>query len=588
MTITPVTLDSNEEYYSIVEFRLKADTPWAKKGFVQAREQFLMQPATQKPSLSSVAKGEKLTLSKDKKTITGKDFSVTFDFDKGTIGTLRYGEHTIITNSDLSLNAFRAFTNNDNWVFEQWFRNGLHNLQHKALAHNVKANGNGSYSYYFTVESQAPNAAKIHGSASSGRNTIEELTDKKFGENDFKFTTNQIFTVYPDGSVELQASVVSNDPNVVLPQLGYLVKLPKQYNNFTYYGRGKHDNYSDRYTGAFVGLYNNSVQAEVAPFPKPQDMGQHQETRWAALTNLRGAGAVFVGAEPLSVAALPYKAIDMTLAGHPYQLPESDGVYLQLNTGTTGLGGNSCGPRPLLRDRCFAGAHNFGFVIRPAKSNLAEVANVMANGEKPLAISRTKVGIVSISSGYTNADIYYSINNGKPQKYQAPFEHTEACTISAWFAGKENQKYTVTYDKAESLVMQVVFASSEETADGEAKNLVDGNTNTIWHSAYSVTVAKYPHWVDFDMGKMVEIKGFSFTQRDDSWSGKVKNYQIHVSEDGKNWGEPIKAGALNDSSSPQQVLFDKPVKVRYIRFTALSEHYGQDIATGAEFRVIVN
>lgn len=589
VTIKPKRLDSNAEYYVVLEFRQAADRPWAPKGFVQAREQFRIQEANNLPLLSEVAQGDALQLSPDKKMLVGKNFSVLFDFEKGTIGRLQYGNNTIIDNSNLSLNAFRAFTNNDNWVFEQWFENGLHNLQHKALAHNVKANANGSYSYYFTVASQAPNAAKIHGSASSGRNTIEELTDKKFGKDDFKFTTNQIFTVYPDGSVELQASVVSNDPNVVLPQLGYLVKLPKQYNNFTYYGRGKQDNYSDRKTGAFVGLYNNSVQGEVVPFPKPQDMGQHQDTRWAALTNLRNEGAVFVGAEPLSVAALPYKAIDMTLAGHPYQLPESDGVYLQLNIGTTGLGGNSCGPRPILRDRILAGAHNFGFVIRPAQAdNLLQAANVVANSEKPLAISRTKVGIVSISSGYTNADIYYSINNGKPQKYQAPFEHTEACTISAWFAGKQNQKYTVTYDKAESLVMQVVFASSEETTDGEAKNLVDGNTNTIWHSAYSVTVAKYPHWVDFDMGKMVEIKGFSFTQRDDDWSGKVKNYQIHVSEDGKNWGEPIKAGALSGSTSPQQVLFDKPVKVRYIRFTALSEHYGQDIATGAEFRVIVN
>ena len=587
VTITPVTLDSNEEYYSIVEFRLKADTPWAKKGFVQAREQFLMQPATQKPSLSSVAKGEKLTLSKDKKTITGKDFSVTFDFDKGTIGTLRYGEHTIIANSDLSLNAFRAFTNNDNWIYEQWFEKGLHNLHHKAIASSVKPNKEGGYTFYFTVESQAPNAAKITGGASSGRNKIEELTHQKFGTNDFKFTTNQIFTVYPDGSIELQASVVSNDASLVLPQLGYLLKLPKQYENFTYYGRGKQDNYSDRKSGAFVGLYTGKVTDEFVPFPKPQDMGQHQETRWAALTNAQGAGAVFVGAEPLSVAALPYKTIDMTLAGHPYQLPEPDGVYLQLNIGNTGLGGHSCGPRPLLRDRLLATPHNFGFVIRPAKEDLQTITNVSASGEQPLSITRSKVGKVSISTANTLATIYYSINNSKAQKYTLPFDLPNGGTVKAWFAGNETQKYTLTFGKAESTAMEVIFASSEEAGVGDAKHLVDGDPNTIWHSAYSVTVAKHPHWVDFDMGKVVNVKGFSFTQRTDSWSGKVKDYQIQLSNDGKNWGDPVKVGAFKDVSSAQQVLLDKVVKARYVRFTALSDFYGEDFATGAEFMVIL-
>ena len=531
VTIAPKRMDSKSEYIVVIEFRQAADKPWAKQGFVQAREQFVIQEAGQKPAIATVAKGDALELSPDQKMIVGKDFSVMFDFDKGTIETLKYGNNTIIENSGLALNAFRAFTNNDRWAYQQWFAKGLHNLQHKALAKSVKANADGSYSYSFTVQSQAPNAAKIEGGTASGRNKIVELTDRAFTDADFRFVTNQVFTVYPDGSIEVQASIGSNDDFVNLPQLGYLVTMPKTYFRFTYYGRGKQDNYPDRKSGAFLGIYESDVLKEVGNFPKPQDVGHHQDSRWAALTNMRGAGAIFVGTQPMDVAALPYTAQEMTLAGHPFELPNPSATYLQLNIATTGVGGNSCGPTPLQRDRVMATQHRFGFIIRPAQAKLAEAANVSASTEAP-----------------------------------------------AFVAGLINRS---------TIPMKVIFASSEEVGAGNATHLVDGNPNTIWHSAYSVTVAKHPHWVDFDLSKEVSFKGISYLPRtDEAGNGDVKDFSISVSDDAKTWKEVHKGSFSQNRGTPQQVLFKSPVKARYVRFTALSEQYGQDFASGAEFGLI--
>ena len=531
VTIAPKRMDSKSEYIVVIEFRQAADRPWAKQGFVQAREQFIIQEAGQKPAIATVAKGNALELSPDKKMIVGKDFSVMFDFDKGTIETLRYGNNTIIENSGLALNAFRAFTNNDRWAYQQWFAKGLHNLQHKALAKSVKANADGSYSYSFTVQSQAPNAAKIEGGTASGRNKIVELTDRAFTDADFRFVTNQVFTVYPDGSIEVQASIGSNDDFVNLPQLGYLVTMPKTYFRFTYYGRGKQDNYPDRKSGAFLGIYESDVLKEVVNFPKPQDMGHHQDSRWAALTNMRGAGAIFVGTQPMDVAALPYTAQEMTLAGHPFELPDPSASYLQLNIATTGVGGNSCGPTPLQRDRVMATQHRFGFIIRPAQSNLVEAANVSASTQAPAFVA----GLI----------------------------------------------------KRSTIPMKVIFASSEEVGAGNATHLVDGNPNTIWHSAYSVTVAKHPHWVDFDLSKAVSFKGISYLPRtDEAGNGDVKDFSISVSDDAKTWKEVHKGSFSYNRGTVQQVLFKAPVKARYVRFTALSEQYGQDFASGAEFGLI--
>jgi len=531
VTIAPKRMDSKSEYIVVIEFRQVADKPWAKQGFVQAREQFVIQEAGQKPAIATVAKGSALELSPDQKMIVGKDFSVMFDFDKGTIETLKYGNNTIIENSGLALNAFRAFTNNDRWAYQQWFAKGLHNLQHKALAKSVKANADGSYSYSFTVQSQAPNAAKIEGGTASGRNKIVELTDRPFTDADFRFVMNQVFTVYPDGSIEVQASIASNDDFVNLPQLGYLVTMPKTYFRFTYYGRGKQDNYPDRKTGAFLGIYESDVLKEAGNFPKPQDVGHHQDSRWAALTNMRGAGAIFVGTQPMDVAALPYTAQEMTLAGHPFELPNPSATYLQLNIATTGVGGNSCGPTPLQRDRVMATQHRFGFIIRPAQAKLAEAANVSASTEAP-----------------------------------------------AFVAGLINRS---------TIPMKVIFASSEEVGAGNATHLVDGNPNTIWHSAYSVTVAKHPHWVDFDLSKEVSFKGISYLPRtDEAGNGDVKDFSISVSDDAKTWKEVHKGSFSQNRGTPQQVLFKSPVKARYVRFTALSEQYGQDFASGAEFGLI--
>ena len=531
ITIAPKRMDSKSEYIVVIEFRQAADKPWAKQGFVQAREQFVIQEAGQKPAIATVAEGSALELSPDQKMIVGKDFSVMFDFDKGTIETLKYGNNTIIENSGLALNAFRAFTNNDRWAYQQWFAKGLHNLQHKALAKSVKANADGSYSYSFTVQSQAPNAAKIEGGTASGRNKIVELTDRPFTDADFRFVTNQVFTVYPDGSIEVQASIASNDDFVNLPQLGYLVTMPKTYFRFTYYGRGKQDNYSDRKTGAFLGIYESDVLKEAGNFPKPQDVGHHQDSRWAALTNMRGAGAIFVGTQPMDVAALPYTAQEMTLAGHPFELPNPSATYLQLNIATTGVGGNSCGPTPLQRDRVMATQQRFGFIIRPAQAKLAEAANVSASTEAP-----------------------------------------------AFVAGLINRS---------TIPMKVIFASSEEVGAGNATHLVDGNPNTIWHSAYSVTVAKHPHWVDFDLSKEVSFKGISYLPRtDEAGNGDVKDFSISVSDDAKTWKEVHKGSFSYNRGTVQQVLFKAPVKARYVRFTALSEQYGQDFASGAEFGLI--
>ena len=536
------------DYYINFEFELAEDMPWAKKSFVQAAEQLhWSENKVEKSPIASVAKGEKLTLSKDQKTLIGKDFSVQFDFEKGTIAKLQYGEQPIVENSNFQLNAFRAFVNNDVWAYQQWFNKGLHNLQHKALSHKVTKNANGSYSFAFTVQSQAPNGAQLVGKPSAADHRIEEFTNKPFDNDNFRFVTNQVFTVYPDGSIELQAAIASNEPSAVLPQIGYQLKLPKQFKHTTYYGRGAQDNYSDRKTGAFVGIYNDDVTFPLpeggSSFPKPQDMGHHQDTRWVALKNDENKIGVLLVANPtMDFSALAHSPQQLTLAGHPYQLPESDATYLQLNASTTGVGGNSCGPTPLVRDRVMASPTHFGFIIRP----------------------------IEVSTSATDEN----------EKIAAQAQVTPSTPAPTFPTGLE---------KTKGIPMKVIFASSEEVDLGEATHLIDNDPSTIWHSAYSITVAKYPHWVDFDLMKEILVTGISYLPRSDEYkTGDIKDFSVSVSNDGQHWEEVHKGTFPLKDGSPQKSIFAKPVKARYLRFTALSEQYGQDYVSGAELQILID
>ena len=68
-------------------------------------------------------------------------------------------------------------------------------------------------------------------------------------------------------------------------------------------------------------------------------------------------------------------------------------------------------------------------------------------------------------------------------------------------------------------------------------------------------------------------------------NGRIKDYEIYVSEDGKAWGEPVAKGTWKNSGNEQSATFKAPAKGRHLKLVALSEATGQKFATIAEFDV---
>lgn len=599
-------LDPKSEYFVKVQFLLGNDKPWAKKGYVQMEEQLRVRGAeTAAPTLATVNKdGGKLSRVTEGNltTIKGDNFTAKFDGKTGALYALTYGNKTIIRDGEgPKLDAFRAPTDNDAGIGypNAWWQNGLYDLTHKVLATNVTTKKNGTIQLSYTVESQgAYGSRQTYGNTDRKKGPVYSFdVDKRtLGADDLKFTTNQVYTVYPDGSIELQSAVSANKANIVLPRIGYALELPSDLKQFSYYGRGPVNNYNDRKTGQFIEQHSSPVVGTDIMLAKPQAMGNREEVRWCALTDDNGVGVAFVADSTMSASALPWSQQELTLAPHPYQLPQSSGTHLHLDAKVTGLGGASCGQGgPLAPDQTLSDNHEFGFIIRPvnaADSHIGaatDVVKVSPSGERPISISHSRVGKVTLTTTAKDRTILYSINGAKKGTvYTKPIDLRAGGTIKAWYKEDPAIYATMSCDKIDIVPLEVVYVSSQEPDEGYASKMVDGDPDTYWHTMYSITLAKYPHWVDLDAGETKTMKGFTLLPRQNSSNGWIKDYEIYVSQDGKNWGKPIHKGTFERNASLKKVLFDKPVKARYIRLRALNEQSGQDYATTAEFNLIAD
>lgn len=135
-------------------------------------------------------------------------------------------------------------------------------------------------------------------------------------------------------------------------------------------------------------------------------------------------------------------------------------------------------------------------------------------------------------------------------------------------------------DKAE---WNVIYADSEdaEKDGGFKENAIDGDTSTMWHTQWFSEKAPLPHEIQIDMGSMQRIDIIGYTPRQDQWGpdGAIGSYEIYVSLDGTDWGEPVvrdyfrwaKNPGKEDYKEKRRIFLDQTAKGRYLKLVALSE-----------------
>ena len=88
---------------------------------------------------------------------------------------------------------------------------------------------------------------------------------------------------------------------------------------------------------------------------------------------------------------------------------------------------------------------------------------------------------------------------------------------------------------------KIVSASSFEPGEGDPENVLDDNPATFWESKSDPDAAKPPHHLIVDFGKTLNVASIICTPRI-GWGSRRKDYEVYLSDDGTQWGEPAAKG----------------------------------------------
>lgn len=172
----------------------------------------------------------------------------------------------------------------------------------------------------------------------------------------------------------MDATLVEKEkPLPELPRFGMRMQIPGKFNDLTWYGRGPQENYWDRKTAAFVGVYKSSVADQYFPYIRPQENGYKTDTRWLALQDSAGRGMMIIGEPLVSFSALNFTTEDLDQGTkknykHTNDLSPRDFIALHVDYKQTGVGGDdSWGARPHPKYTLDYGYHEYSYIIRPLR-----------------------------------------------------------------------------------------------------------------------------------------------------------------------------------------------------------------------------
>ncbi len=166
-----------------------------------------------------------------------------------------------------------------------------------------------------------------------------------------KSTGRLVYTFKVDGTVTLDMQVKADKGLPTIPRVGLSFEMPKAFDSVQWFGRGPHENYSDRKGGAFVGLYSASVTTpeslNTETYSEPQELGHRTDVRMLTLrspdTRLK-----IVAEQPFGFNAWNHPLSALEGPKHMYQVardPHANTICLDVIQ--MGVGGdNSWGARP--------------------------------------------------------------------------------------------------------------------------------------------------------------------------------------------------------------------------------------------------
>ncbi|GAB1310662.1 Beta-galactosidase (Lactase) [Madurella fahalii] len=355
-------IKSKHEVYLTVSFRLQAATPWADTGHEVAWFQHQVSAAEQTISarLSRAPPDVKLHFTGTELTVTGNDFTFTFDQTRGYLTSWTAGGLPLLipdpaTGAALIPSFWRPPTDNDNSSsLPYWQRFGVDAMTSQLRSTSINQDDDSNVEIAFTTFLTPPVLA-------------------------WGFLATTTYTISARGtlSVMVHLKPTGSAPKHV-PRAGLNLRLAGRLDKVDWFGLGPGESYPDKQAAQRVGVWGVGSVAELhTPYEVPQEGGNRMGTRWVSIREpgSYGAGVRVIAAgegewsanceRKFSFKVGRFSDKVVQAAKHPCDLVEEDdgATLLRLDGRVAGVGTGACGPE--VREDLMVGVEEmkFGFVL---------------------------------------------------------------------------------------------------------------------------------------------------------------------------------------------------------------------------------
>ena len=330
ITCDTVTIDG--ERLLNVAARLKADLPWAPKGFAVASDQFVLHPYAFRQTLDGVP-------APVQKTVDG----LVVNTDRGTLTVSGDGALTI---SYLCSGAAAAKLEPYFWKPENDNQHAAHFAERLAVWRDAMDKRNCKS---FRTENGA-----------DGLRIINVTTLPVGAELEL------VYTIAKDGRIKVDMDYRPTTGNDIplIPKLGMRMRLPADMTGIEYYGRGPWENYPDRKRSALIGRYTMPLNEYETDYIRPQDNSCRTDVRWFKIGNDTSMLRID-GLQPLCIRAWDYGEEDLEPAKHPIEIQRGRFVNLNIDLNVHGVGGIDTWGQRTLPQYTIEGnkPYHYGFIL---------------------------------------------------------------------------------------------------------------------------------------------------------------------------------------------------------------------------------
>ncbi len=332
----------SSEYIFRVRFDLKEATPWHPAGTPVAWDELPLPWGRRTPPAPTPAEGQAaIAETGDRITLSGGKVTAVIDRKSGALSSWQHDGRELLL-SPLRLNFWRPPTNNDEGAryprnLAVWRRAG-----EDAAAVSLETKQDGA---------DALVIARIDIPAGDSEALVQ-------------------WRLHPSGQLSVAVEFTSKGSLPIIPRIGMQAAMPAAINNLAWFGKGPHENYYDRSSGAWTAIHAVAGNQIFHRYLDPQEAGNRGEVRWAHFSPMAGGEGFRVdatGDSLLSVSAYPASQNDLELARHPSDLAGSDRIHVNIDHLQMGLGGtNSWGEQPLEKYRIPPqGVYRWSFLLTP-------------------------------------------------------------------------------------------------------------------------------------------------------------------------------------------------------------------------------